>query len=93
MYEQPQTYKTHLKMEMQLQHSSIKTRPEALFMGMLPLTIYYSERNVLVRSWSNEAQNDRVGESFISFDFVGGGFRLVDKVGVEDVEFVTLYNL
>lgn len=55
-------------------------------MREFPLAVDNSESNVLVGGASAEMKQDSFVISWLLDNFIGGGFRLVNEIRVEDVE-------
>ena len=62
-------------------------------MRKLPFAIDDTESDVFGRRTSAEVQKDRFVVARLFNDLVGWSFALVNQVGIEYVELVTLYDL
>ena len=62
-------------------------------MGVFPVSVDDSERDILVWRTSSKYQKDSIVANSILDQFVRRSLRLVNKVWIEDIELVSLYDL
>lgn len=80
------------KVEIQRQHASLKRTPESPLPTLIPLPINNLKRNILIRRSGTKPQYTKV-IPIRTFQEVLWRLRLIDKIGIKDVEFIPLYNL
>ena len=80
-------------MEPQLKDVIVELTSEASFVRIFPLSVNNFESYVFVGRPSSELQHCKVGIAFDGYKLVLRRVRFFDEIRVENVEFVTLYDL